>query len=62
VLVKDQEKLCEAIYSTQHYNDWQRIAQSSKQYEADDIAQNAFYITIYIKINLSELGQTEKYG
>ena len=39
VLVKDQEKLCEAIYSTQHYNDWQRIAQSSKQYEADDIAQ-----------------------
>ena len=46
VLVKDQEKLCEAIYSTQHYNDWQRIAQSSKQYESDDIAQNAFLYVI----------------
>ena len=46
MLVKDQKKLCEAIYSSQHYEDWQRVAQSSKQYEADDIAQNAFLYVI----------------
>ncbi|WP_411956096.1 hypothetical protein [Acinetobacter thutiue] len=46
MLPKDQEKLCKIIYSPDHHKDWQKIARSSKQYDANDIAQNAFLFVI----------------
>ncbi|MEO3356319.1 hypothetical protein [Acinetobacter haemolyticus] len=46
MLAKDQKKLYQLIYSVEHYKDWQKIALSSKQCEAEDIAQNAFLYVI----------------
>ena len=42
MLPKDQDKLSKMIYSSEHYKDWKRIARSSQQYEANDIANDAF--------------------
>lgn len=46
MLPKDQEKLSKIIYSPDHFKDWQKIARSSKQYEANDIAQEAFVFVV----------------
>lgn len=46
MLAKDQNKLSQVIYSSQHYKDWQKIARASKQCESDDIAQDAFLFII----------------
>ncbi|QHI08819.1 hypothetical protein [Acinetobacter haemolyticus] len=46
MFAKDQKKLCEAIYSSQHYKDWQKIAKASKQCETNDVAQDAFLFII----------------
>lgn len=46
MLQKDQIKLFEIIYSSEHYRDWQKIARSSQQCDANDIAQYAFLFVI----------------
>ncbi|ENU27906.1 hypothetical protein [Acinetobacter modestus] len=46
MLPKDQEKLYKMIYLPDYYKNWQKIAQFSKQYDANDIAQNAFLFVI----------------
>lgn len=46
MLAKDQKKLYQLIYSVEHYKDWQKIALSSKQCEAEDIAQDAFLFIV----------------
>ncbi|WP_151715436.1 hypothetical protein [Acinetobacter sp. TUM15071] len=46
MLEKDPNKLSQVIYSSQNYKDWHKIAQASKQCEADDVAQDAFLFII----------------
>lgn len=46
MLSKDQEELSKMIYSPNHFKDWQKIARSSQQCDANDIAQDAFLFVI----------------
>ena len=62
MLPKDQNKLFGAIYSLDHYKEWQKIARASKQCEASDVAQEAFLFVIEKWVGEFDLSSLEHWN